>query len=569
MIKYFLIFIFFFSYLVSEELEKKYYFDINNYSDDRFDQTLLHLDYNNLYRSTYLLGKYYPNITSDYNMYSIKISGTMKAPIYQLVPEKLFFDINEKGKISQLSYHEKKSYDYFDTKIALKVDLNEKVKFLGFAESKSFNDNINQNYLLNINKNSEKSTLNFSYMYHIDDAPIEYMNPLVHNGCGVENYYGFSYSGIALPENCMYETFQKFNETFLFGFDYTYENDKWALFHNSAFQISNSNKELDSVIEQKFHEDYKWYDMLLSYAFNSKINVFIDNNYKKIIIEDYVINHSKESYHNIFSVGFNYMLFNDFLIKTNFDIISGTADSFGFFGHDVTSKAGMLMKYSKPLYNIQLGVDNDILSEYGNDLDEGIEDVLYSICSKSYMKFNMKLYRLENTLEFGNMDIKYNNSDVFYSEFLSSKTEYSYLLFDSNLRFNLFSVGFNYRFYDTDYTYINENVHLEVSYTPEIANVRFRPYGKIIMNSTTFNSSFETSLYNIQLFELKNQNNMDDHRVDIIRAEIGFMFDSFKITYKIMNPFKERFNDDVQYGVNLLPHLGKHHTINVTWVFQD
>ena len=109
MIKYFLIFIFFFSYLISEELEKKYYFDINNYSDDRFDQTLLHLDYNNLYRSTYLLGKYYPNITSDYNMYSIKISGTMKSPIYQLVPEKLFFDINEKGKISQLSYHEKKS----------------------------------------------------------------------------------------------------------------------------------------------------------------------------------------------------------------------------------------------------------------------------------------------------------------------------------------------------------------------------------------------------------------------------------------------------------------------------
>ena len=61
----------------------------------------------------------------------------------------------------------------------------------------------------------------------------------------------------------------------------------------------------------------------------------------------------------------------------------------------------------------------------------------------------------------------------------------------------------------------------------------------------------------------------DDHTVNIVKAELGFMFDSFKITYKIMNPFKERFNYEVQYGKNLLPHLGKHHTINVTWIFQD
>jgi len=566
--KYYSIFIFF-SYLISEESHENYYFNINNYSDDRFEQTLLHLDYNNLYRSTFLLDKYYPNITSDYNMYALKVSGTMKAPIYQLVPEKLFFDINKNGKISQLSYHEKKSYDYFDTKIALKVDLNEKVRFLGFAESKSFNNNINQNYMLNINKVSKKSILNFSYMYHLDDAPIEYMNPLVHNGCGVENYYGFSYAGNALPQNCMYKTFQKFNETFLFGFDYTYEDDRWAIFHNSAFQISNSNKEsVDSVIELKFYEDYKWYDMKLSYTFNSKINVFIDNKYKKTIIKDHMVNNFKESYHNIFSVGFNYIVFNDFLINTNFDFISNTSDSFAFFGHDVTSKVGMFLRYSKPSYNIELGIENDMLSEYGDDLNENLEDVLYSIYSKSYIKFDVKLYRLENTFEFGNMDIKYNNSEAFYNQYFGSKTEYPYLLFNSNLRFNLFSVGFNYRFYDTDYTYINENISLEVSYTPEISNVRFRPYGKIIVNSTTFNSSFETSLYNIQLFEL-NDLNTNDHRVDIIKAELGFMFDSFKITYKIMNPFKERFNDDVHYGDNLLPHLGHHHTINVTWIFQD
>ena len=90
------------------------------------------------------------------------------------------------------------------------------------------------------------------------------------------------------------------------------------------------------------------------------------------------------------------------------------------------------------------------------------------------------------------------------------------------------------------------------------------------MNSTTFNSTFETSLNSIQLFEIhENLINIDDHTVNIIKAELGFLFDSFKITYKIMNPFKERFNDDVQYSENLLPHLGKHYTVNVTWIFQD
>ena len=59
-------------------------------------------------------------------------------------------------------------------------------------------------------------------MYHLDDAPIEYMNPLADNGCGVENYHGFSYSGNVIPDNCIYESFQKFNETFLFGFDYSF-----------------------------------------------------------------------------------------------------------------------------------------------------------------------------------------------------------------------------------------------------------------------------------------------------------------------------------------------------------
>ena len=62
-----------------------------------------------------------------------------------MIPEKIYFNTKELGRMSQLTYKEKKTYDYFNTKIALKADLSEKVQFLGFAESKSFFKNINQN----------------------------------------------------------------------------------------------------------------------------------------------------------------------------------------------------------------------------------------------------------------------------------------------------------------------------------------------------------------------------------------------------------------------------------------
>ena len=43
-----------------------------------------------------------------------------------------------------------KSEDYYNTKIALKTDLKEDLDFLSLLESKSYDVNINQNYLLYI-----------------------------------------------------------------------------------------------------------------------------------------------------------------------------------------------------------------------------------------------------------------------------------------------------------------------------------------------------------------------------------------------------------------------------------
>ena len=60
MLKYFLIFILNLSLLMSQNSAQH---DLNPH--DRFDEVQLHLDFNNSYKTSFLLDKYYPNHFSD------------------------------------------------------------------------------------------------------------------------------------------------------------------------------------------------------------------------------------------------------------------------------------------------------------------------------------------------------------------------------------------------------------------------------------------------------------------------------------------------------------------------
>ena len=193
--KYLLIFILIFSLLYTQETLENFPLNINDFYDDRFNATILHLDYNHIYKSSFLLDKYYPNYLIDYKLYGLSLNGGSNASIYQMIPEKIYFNKNEPGRMSQLTYKEKKTYDYFNTKIILKADLSEELQFLGFAESKSFYGNINQNYLLNTYKITDNGFFEVSYMYHIDNAPIDYMNEnaIGNTNCNPQNYFGVRY----------------------------------------------------------------------------------------------------------------------------------------------------------------------------------------------------------------------------------------------------------------------------------------------------------------------------------------------------------------------------------------
>ena len=117
--KYLLIFILIFSLLYTQESSNNTLLNIDDFYDDRFDATILHLDYNNIYKSSFLLDKYFPNHLIDYKLYGLILNGGSNESIYQMVPEKIYFNTNELGRMSQLTYKEKKTYDYFNTKIAI------------------------------------------------------------------------------------------------------------------------------------------------------------------------------------------------------------------------------------------------------------------------------------------------------------------------------------------------------------------------------------------------------------------------------------------------------------------
>ena len=78
-----------------------------------------------------------------------------------------------------------------------------------------------------------------------------------------------------------------------------------------------------------------------------------------------------------------------------------------------------------------------------------------------------------------------------------------------------------------------------MSYSPQVKNVRYKPFCIFSVNSVVINSIYELNLNSSNLFEYDLNNfNLDDKRVNSLNAQIGLLFDGFRISYEMMNPFK-------------------------------
>ena len=173
----YIFFLIFFTFLDDNLLASQ----ISLLENSKSNQLLLKLEPFNI--TTFILDKYYPNSFIDFDIGSCKIDGSMRLPIYQNIPEKLYFDRNIEGTFTQLSYKQKKSDLFFDTNIAFKTDLNEFSNIVLKAESKSIYSNVNQNYHLSYNNNNNNNNVFiFDYMYHVEKNPsIEFFEDLNFN----------------------------------------------------------------------------------------------------------------------------------------------------------------------------------------------------------------------------------------------------------------------------------------------------------------------------------------------------------------------------------------------------
>ena len=193
-------------------------------------------------------------------------------------------------------------------------------------------------------------------------------------------------------------------------------------------------------------------------------------------------------------------------------------------------------------------------------------------CLLEYFKLlNSKL--VNNNILLGNMEINYfDNAHPYFMNQNGSlfNTKYNYLLTKGNYNHKWFSFEYNYRFYDSDFTYINEYLDLGFTVSPKIKNVRYRPYCKFNLSSSTINSIYEIDLKSSSVFDFDLSMISDDDRiVNSLNAELGLIFKSFKISYNIYNPFNDKYSNEVQYSDKLLPEIGKYSHINIIWIFKE
>ena len=563
--KYLLIFILIFSFLYTQESSENNSLNIADFYDDRFDVSILHLDYNHIYKSSFLLDKYFPNHLIDYNLYGLTLNGGTNAPLYQMIPEKIYFNIKEPGRMSQLTYKEKKMYDYFNTKIVLKADLSEELRFLGFAESKSFYGNINQNYLLNTYKTTDNGFFEISYMYHIDEAPIDYMNDnaIGNTNCNPQNYFGVYYEGDTPNTSCEFKSFNKLNESFNFGAKFSHTFNKIKFYHNTSYQVTETiNIFDDNQDDLDYAEAIKWYNNSLEYNLNKRGILVFKHNYKNTVLENYKELADLESYQSESSIGILYDFFDNITLKLFFDILT----------YDNTNKSlpNIEINYKKQRYSLSVGKENDIMSNF---YEKNTPSLYYYYTERQYIKGDINLNKFSTNLELG--DIKINYFDNAHPYFMNQSgalfdMKYNYLLTKGSYNHKWFSLEYNYKFYDSDFTYINEHLALGVAVSPKIKNVRYRPFTKINFNSFTINSIYEIDLKSSSLFDFDlSMISSEDRIVNSLNMELGLIFKSFKISYTIYNPFNDKYSNEVQYSNKLLPEIGKYSHINVIWIFKE
>ena len=311
-----------------------------------------------------MLDTYCPNSNNDIKYYSIMFDGSSNFPLYQSIPNTLYFDIYEEGTISQLNYKERKTDKYFDTSIALKKDVNESTDMLLQVESKSIETNINQNAFLNFKKNTDNLSLDISYLYHYEDDPDLYSLLNSHDS-------------------------SKELESFNSGIDVTYTKNKFLFKSELAFQTSYVNRPIFDQSKFKYDSQTTWSNIYFDYLVSKSMKVYIENKYKKNIFE----NHSSST-----------MILKDNYTSTGLGAIYSPNSTIDLkLGSDIynkTYKPIIGIKYKMDKIQLSLNANNFIIDDIQTN-DYTFESYNLDFTSKKNLSINMNFNLIATSIELG------------------------------------------------------------------------------------------------------------------------------------------------------------------------
>ena len=499
-------------------------FSATTYTDNELLLTLDPFDLSN-----FVLNKYHPNQNIDLTYYSIILDGSSNFPLYQSIPSEISFDRNKAGTISELKYKERKADKYFDTGIALKKDINNQTNLLLQVESKSIVENINQNAFFDYKKTTDNLILELSYLYHYEDDP---------------DFYSLVKDNDSNKEN----------ESFNYGLNVNYSKNKLSFNNHFAFQTSYVNRPFvnQSIDNIRIEYDHRaiWCNSSIDYHLSKTLKLYYNNIYKKNLVEYYntqsylIIN----EYFNQASIGFSYAMQNLFLFSIGIDQF--ISDKLGS-----VNKPHIQLSYNRENIRVEFSIDNFVIDQMDSTTDGNWGDIYEISYTSKYATSVIFDYRvIENSFEFGEID-NYN---------------YNYNYFITHGLVNAWKLVFNYNYYN----YFNQSGYRSlsidsyfnygISFYPFKDKYKFEMYGSVNYFQYEFNSSVD--LLNFNLFD--NYNNINNN-VKLYNFSIGFIFDSFTISYNFKNGLtNQTLNNYILFADNMY-NFGHFNYIEIDWIFKE
>ena len=488
MLKYRFLLVFILSFIYSNHIPVNHFQSFNNqYIDLILDP---------YYNTNYKLHKYFPHYNYDYEFDILKFDGSFNFPLNNMIPEEVYIEnVDSIGDSkSQITIYQDQEIKFYNTSVAYKAMPLKNTEYFGIVESKSIQNNINQNYFMSMFSKKDNSVLKTSYMYHYEDIPI---HPYAES-----------------------PGYNRVNESFIGGLFIDYIQSKFKIQTQVNFQFSNTERYDEMEGLTMYDNHVYWAGINLEYIFNEKFSLY-STIYCKNNSNDLLPNQLLDSQLNDLRVGINYQ-------NGNFTVTSNLVNI-----QDYLTDIDLSMFYR--FNRFRFGV-----SRY-NDVYINISEINHF--SNDKFSFELELDRFNQMLNIGK--IKSNLYDYYYMNF-GGKLSIHSLIFE-------YDIGF----FDNENLMIRNYANYSVTFSPKIKDKPFRPYVKVLGNYLQVNDNYNLSNYTSNIFSFPSiDNEITYNTINFITGEIGLMFDTFKLSFVQRNLLNENIffsiNDYPIYPVNYI-----------------